>query len=237
MKRILNTLSKKWPEYILEILVITIGIFGAFALNNWNENRKTANAASSILENLSEEFQQNQRELMDIKTMVNGQVASGMALMDLVGKPSEEIEKNNTDSLLYNVLDFVLYSPSEFFTTEAGADKLEGRKYDNLRKELFDWRLSYGRLYEAFKTLDAKTEDDLVPYLVNTYPMKDIDRYGPLKWDKGSELKMDKNQIFRDVVFESHLDDMLYRALIYKASLDKMTVSQNKIIELTTSLK
>lgn len=59
MKKVLDTIKRKWPEYILEVLVITIGVLGAFTLNNWNENSKDRKIEREYLENLKTELNAN----------------------------------------------------------------------------------------------------------------------------------------------------------------------------------
>jgi len=63
MKKILKTLKNKWAEYLLEILVIVIGILIAFTLNNWNEAKKERleeiQALTELRESLKYDLEQN----------------------------------------------------------------------------------------------------------------------------------------------------------------------------------
>ena len=36
MNKIFNHLKSDWYKYVLELIVITAGILGAYALNNWS---------------------------------------------------------------------------------------------------------------------------------------------------------------------------------------------------------
>ncbi len=71
MRRLFATFFEKWPEYILEILVITIGIFGAFLLSSWNEGRTSLKQQevylNHILSNLTDDKEQLKELLVKSK--------------------------------------------------------------------------------------------------------------------------------------------------------------------------
>lgn len=57
MKQLITSLQKKWADYLLEVLVITIGILGAFTLNNWNDNRKVDSLEREIISQFRADFE------------------------------------------------------------------------------------------------------------------------------------------------------------------------------------
>ena len=65
MKKILETLRLKWAEYLLEIIVIIIGILGAFALNNWNDFRKLEKEENQLFSKILSDLRSDSIEIAE----------------------------------------------------------------------------------------------------------------------------------------------------------------------------
>ena len=63
MRRILTTLKEKWPEYILEIVVLIIGIYGAFELDSLKEESDSRQQYQAILINIKADLQNDIQEI------------------------------------------------------------------------------------------------------------------------------------------------------------------------------
>ncbi|WP_420576801.1 DUF6090 family protein [Ekhidna sp.] len=98
MKRIFTTLKEKWPEYLLEILVITIGILGAFALNNWNESRKQGIEERALYSQLLLDYEANLEQLNQKIELHRACVTSGFAVLEAMDN-----QKGDLDSVLMHL--------------------------------------------------------------------------------------------------------------------------------------
>ncbi|MFD2200541.1 hypothetical protein [Shivajiella indica] len=97
MKRILYLLKEKWPEYLIEILVLIIGIYGAFELSNYGENNSRKRAELEILKGCKTELT---TDLAEIKLNMDELGKSERALNLII----EVLENNGSyhDSLAYH---------------------------------------------------------------------------------------------------------------------------------------
>jgi len=87
MKKILNKIKKKWPEYILEIFVIIVGILLAFSLNNWNENRIERKEKRNYLVNLLDNLNSDHVNLEQQTQLANKWAYNLDTLIDMLLRP------------------------------------------------------------------------------------------------------------------------------------------------------
>ena len=92
MKRILNTLKEKWPEYILEILVITVGIFGAFLLNSWNDKVKSRNQQAAFLTNILSNLEEDKVQLDSLVKFAGDVIERTDKLIDSYKKQKLDVD-------------------------------------------------------------------------------------------------------------------------------------------------
>lgn len=140
MKRLINTLKERWPEYILEIIVITIGILGAFALNNWNENRKKSFLTKEILTQIRLDIEDN---LSDVSNDLGNLELAHQSHLNILRYIHSDAPY--ADSMCF---DFELFIDDEYTTANrAGFDALKEAGFDLVQNDTLKWRIK--SLYET----------------------------------------------------------------------------------------
>ena len=112
MKSIFRTIKNHWPEYFLEILVITLGILGAFLLNSWKENSDRKKELSQALSNLAGELKDDSIQFHYHKLSSTNTLKNVRKVLELV----KEKDSNEIDSLEYyyfKARSFILYVPQK----------------------------------------------------------------------------------------------------------------------------
>jgi hypothetical protein len=176
MKRILETLKRKWPDYLLEVFVITIGILGAFMLSNWNDNRLNRKEEFRILSDLKREFLKN-KQSAELKLSQNIKSTKGVYhLIELNGKGNLFDDLNLTDSLLAVAMSWGTFDAQTGVTNEIiNAGKISLLRDSDLKNQLTGWGSQLMNAQEDYKARADHWVLVVMPYLGRYFNLLHLD--------------------------------------------------------------
>ena len=162
MKKILNHIRSDWYRYILELIVITAGILGAYTLNNWNDQRKNLAEEQLILKGLKIEFEQNLEELRsDHKYNELSLTSAG----HLLQRNRQSTPGVLVDSLFGHALDYRTFDPRRGVVSELIASGKLGLIQDvELRYKLTQWSAELADMEE-----DNILRRNAYEWIISTY--------------------------------------------------------------------
>lgn len=228
----------KYGRYAFgEIVLVVIGILIALQINSWNEERLAGIEEKRILANLHQEFEKN-RVILDSCIAKNQRAFDHMnQIMGLIASYHSDLAadndfQGNLDRLLFFSFEHSNFFPSQHSLTELiQSGKMQYLKNDDLKAMLYQWSSALDTSQEAFGGVDQKVEYDILPYLTRNYPLKDMDKFGPLAWKEGSRLSSEKTAMLNELEFENLIDDNMYRLNDFLISLHELRKLIDNILD------
>lgn len=171
MKRILSTLSQKWPEYLIESFVIVASILGAYALDNWNDNRMDRQKEQQIIEQLTEDYEANLVQLEQKITMRNEIIAASQSILKAVDNPTYIQRDSLLRHMSYLIID-PTFDPIDNDLISSGSIRL--LRNEKLKRLLSNWSSDIIAVQEIESLWAAAANREYRPFLTRIGISRDV---------------------------------------------------------------
>lgn len=150
MRKIIELLQTKWHEYLLEIIVIIIGILLAFALNNWSQNRNERIKENEMLRSLQNEFTYNLKIIDEEIQKLNTIQGDLKEFLKFSGPTYDTIAKKEFNHLLTGIQKNSLnFRPAIGVVDDIlNSGQLSIISDNELRRKLSKWKVLLDRVYK-----------------------------------------------------------------------------------------
>jgi hypothetical protein len=247
VKKLLHTFRTKWDEYLLEIIVITLGIIGAFALTNWNDNKKDLIKEQQLLSQLVLEFEGNLIQLDQKIELRKALIDTALGLLKVIDH-HEPIEKDALFSSISEMWNDPTFDPID--NQLLNVESLQMIRNRPLRNLLTSWSSGVRELNDIEMLWRDLISEQVVPFFVkhgitrdvmNAYWTKDQSKKWMLDTNMNSYLAMGKSQKspgVDEILNDSELEELLSLQISYNHAANLQSLSlRNQILETLKALK
>lgn len=162
MNQIWQYLKTKWIKYLIETVTIILGILGAVALDNWNQDRKDAKLRIEYITRVQEDLLADRNEIMEQTEILDTRIKSVNELIPLFGQsiaPHDTLLSLIT-SLWYSG-DFIEHDHT--FQDLVNTGRFELLTPDELRQGLYELYA----VYEELNSFEDHIKEDNRLYIYN----------------------------------------------------------------------
>lgn len=204
---------KNWKKHGFEFLSIFIAVISAFALNNWNENRKANTSENKILIEIANGLEKDIQDIKGNKLGHKHGITACIYFRNLLA------EKNiSTDSLMNHYINLT----RDFISIQntAGYETLKSRGLELIKNDSL--RLDIISLYEFDYQILQKLEEEYSEMQFNENYFKEINK------SLAPNFNFDENNVMTG--FEVPLKVPLEKKKILLLYLTKIEVNRNYIM-------
>jgi hypothetical protein len=198
IKKITVLFRQRWPEYLIEVVVVILGITISFALSNFQTNAANNTLEESYLKSLHDDFSSDSRELKETIIQTENVIKSAQVILERSHDEQNTMEKNELIQLVRAIAsrpNFV--SKNATFSSLKNSVNLQLIRDLELRNLLF----IYDQQYQALKIVEFFEGQEMItligPFILRNIPLDSHFSQG----FKPSEV----NRLLADMEFINHI--------------------------------
>jgi hypothetical protein len=224
-RRFRDLLVTRWPEYVVEIVVVIIGITISFGIANFQERSANNRMARIYLQDLSEDLKSDMQILRKTISKTDSVIRSGQMLLDQ--NNTGEISLSKED--LVNLVRILVQRPN-FISKNATFSSLKTTANFQLIEDiqLKNLLFEYDQDYQTIKAMEAAELQATVmltgPLVIRSIPLTDSRHAHWLE-------RLDVNAILSDIEFMNNVSLRVgNRSELRESYADLLTTAQ-QIVE------
>ncbi|NBC27203.1 MAG: hypothetical protein GVY08_10100 [Bacteroidetes bacterium] len=167
----------RWKKYLLELVVVFIGVTSAFLLGNWRESRQESHLEETYLRNILSDLDADSTALAANLELFGEHLRK---LERFMFSRDEAWSRDSTSTVLANSMNMIQFNGRP---TTYESMKFSGHLY---LVEDFELRSQIVEYYENYSTLDLAAEtysywitQSLTPYYIQRFDMMNFDFVDP----------------------------------------------------------
>ncbi|GAB3642832.1 hypothetical protein [Spirosoma arcticum] len=194
--RLSTLLRERWPEYVIEILVIVLSISASFALDEWKDKQRKQELEQLYLKELARDIESDISQLTEIIAETKQVISKASGLINLSRQGSQPDYSQVISDIRFTFKRPRFVAQDATFSDLKSTGNMQSLSNFSLKNNLFN----YYKQYESIVLIET-AELEVTNALIGPYMVRRL----PLMGESRKDQKLILSGLFNEIEFQNSM--------------------------------